>query len=321
MPQSTRIALPPVPFPRAFRSVHAFLAAGLVLACGARVPGGSVTFTESGISAAGTPLTVSATLITSGTTLSIELSNIGPATKAPADVLTSFYFGIADPDDGVRPTLTYLSASGTARQVLAGAGNDAFVSWQTNPQRLYTTPPASLAPSNLRALVPGDSGWQFKAFNNAAPQLGFGIGTVANSGIASVAGPGYAGATFDPQVVSEPGSPGQTMINLGIYSDGNLPVPGDIDPDGKLAGSVLVNARARFLFGSSKNLDTFGKSWVQGNATFGFGTGPSTVLLPEPGGIGLAASAAVLGLVWWGWRRRPGGRSAGRRPPVAGAGP
>jgi len=94
------------------------------------------------------------------------------------------------------------------------------------------------------------------------------------------------------------------MINLGIYSNGNQPLPGDIDPEGKLDGSVLVNTRALFLFGSSKNLDSFGQSWVQGNVTFGFGTGPSTVLLPEPGGIAMAATAAVAGLGWMVLRRR-----------------
>jgi len=280
------------------------LAAGLVLVWAGAGHGGTVTFTESGISGAGNPITVSATLITSGTTLSIALSNIGPKTKVAADVLTSFYFGIADPNGGVRPTLTYLAASGTACKVLEEAGNDTFVSWQTNPQRLYTTGTAALAPSNLVARVNGDSGWQFRAFDNVAPQLGFGIGTVGNSDIATVGGPAYAGLTFDPKIVSQSGPPGQTMINLGIYSNGNQPLPGDIDPEGKLDGSVLVNTRALFLFGSSKNLDSFGQSWVQGNVTFGFGTGPSTVLLPEPGGIAMAATAAVTGLGWLVRRRR-----------------
>ena len=279
-------------------------------ACGGRAHGGIVTFTESGISGAGNPITVSAKLITSGTTLSIELSNIGPKTTSAADVLTSFYFGLADPADGLRPSLTYLFATGTACQVVAGTGNDTFVSWQTIPQqKLFTTGTAALAPSNLVARVDGDSGWQFKAFDNVAPQLGFGIGTVANSAIASVAGPGYVGATFDPKIVSQSGSPGQTMINLGIYSNGNQPLPGDIAPDGKLEGSVLVNSKALFVFGSSKKLDSFGASWVQGNVTFGFGTGPATVLLPEPDGISLAAIGTAAGLGWLVLRRRRAPRS------------
>jgi hypothetical protein len=281
----------------------ACLAVALLLAGSGPARAATVTFTESGVSGAGNPITVSATLVTSGTTLSIALSNIGPRTKAVADVLTSFYFGIADPNDGLRPILTYLSATGTACQVFAGAANDSLVSWQTNPQQLFTTPPASLAASNLVAQVAGDSGWQFRAFTNVAPQLGFGIGTVGNSMIASVAGPGYAGATFDPRIVSETGPPGRSMINLGIYSNGNQPFPGDIDPVGDLSGATLVNTRALFLFGSSKNLDSFGQSWVQGNVTFGFGTGPSTVLLPEPGGIAMATSAAVVVLGWLAHRR------------------
>ena len=282
---------------------------GVCWAPGGRAVGGIVTFTESGISGAGNPITVSATLTTSGTTLSIELSNIGPKTKAAADVLTSFYFGLADPTDGLRPSLTYLLATGTACLVRAD-GNDAFVSWQTVPQqKLFTSGTAALAPSNLVARVNGDSGWQFRAFDNVAPQLGFGIGTVANSAIASVAGPDYAGATFDPKIVSQSGSPGQTMINLGIYSNGNQPLPGDIVPDGKLEESVLVNSRALFVFGSSKKLDSFSESWVQGNVTFGFGTGPTTVLLPEPDGIAMAAIASVAGLGWLAVRRRRPPRS------------
>jgi hypothetical protein len=296
---------------RTCAAVRGLIAAVLVLACGGRGRCGTVTFTESGISGAGNPITVSATLVTSGTTLSIALSNIGPKTKVGADVLTSFYFGIADPNGGVRPTLTYLSASGTACQVFAGDGNDRFVSWQTTPlQQLYTTGTAALAPSNLVASVNGDSGWQFKAFDNVAPQLGFGIGTVGNSNIATIGGPAYAGLTFDPEIVSQSGPPGRTMINLGIYSNGSQPLPGDIDARGEINGATLVNTRALFLFGSSRNLDSFGQTWVQGNVTFGFGTGPSTVLLPEPGGMAMAAAAAASGLAWWICRRR-------RRPPAA----
>lgn len=291
-------------------AARGLLAFALALAGAGHGRCGTVTFTESGISGAGNPITVSATLVTSGTTLSIALSNIGPRTKVAADVLTSFYFGIADPNGGVRPTLTYLSASGTACRVLAGDANDTFVSWQTNPQQLYTTGTAALAPSNLVATVAGDSGWQFRAFDNAGPQLGFGIGTVGNSNIGIVGGPAYAGATFDPQIVSQSGPPGQTMINIGIYSNGNQPLPGDIDAGGEISGATLVNTRALFLFGSSRNLETFGQSWVQGNVTFGFGTGPSTVLLPEPGGIGMAATAAVAGLGWLVRRRRRRRRGA-----------
>ena len=48
-------------------------------------------------------------------------------TVAKADVLSSFYFNIVDPNTGIRPTLTYMSGSGQAYEVRA-AGSDAAVS-------------------------------------------------------------------------------------------------------------------------------------------------------------------------------------------------
>lgn len=252
----------------------------------------TITFTESGTSAEGTPLTVSATLATAAdaggpnNALMITLRSFGAPSKHAADILTSFYFNIADPNDGVRPTLTYVSATGVAWEVRAGAANDTPVSW--TPQ---TWTPGSSAPSNLVAVNDFDEGWQFKTISPPPnfPGLGFGIGTVGNSDIASFI-PGATG-TFDGQVVRgvAPGS----MINLGIYSVGS---GSDIDPVGVLDGSRLVRSEAVFRFTSDKDLDSLTQTWVQGNVTFGFGTNPDSVLLPEPGTLAMLGSAGLVAL-------------------------
>ena len=269
--------------------------------------GTTVTFTESGVSAAGTPLTVSATLIATGTTLTIRLSNVGDPTRYKADVLTSLYFNLADPADGQRPTLTYVSGSGQAYEVVKN-GADTPVSWNPTLQQWTTTGTGATAASMLVATKPGDEGWQFKTLTPAPdyPQLGFGIGTVGNSGLSDV------GANFDGRVVS--GVPvGQTMINLGIYSNGNVPGVGDIDPQGGLDHSRLINTFADFTFTSDKELETLNETWVQGNVTFGFGTGPDSVLLPEPGTWAMATTGSAVGLMWLARRRW---RRAGPRRPA-----
>ena len=95
------------------------------------------------------------------------------------------------------------------------------------------------------------------------------------------------------------------MINLGIYSTGTGT---DITPNGGLDLSRLVRTEAVFTFTSSKDLDSLTQTWVQGNVTFGFGTGPDTVLLPEPGSLSIAD---LGGLVAAGWHLRS--RLPGRR--------
>lgn len=250
----------------------------------------TITFTESGVSAAGTPLTVSATLATAAdaggpaNALKITLRNFGDPTKFAADVLSSFYFNIADPSDGVRPTLSYLVGSGRAWEVHAGAVDTPY-SWMPTTQ----TWTQDSALSDLVATKDFDEGWQFKTISPppAYPGLGFGIGTVGNSNIASFI-PGATG-TFDGKVVS--GTAPGSMINLGIYSVGS---GSDIDPAGVINGARLVRTEAVFMFKANKDLSSLTDTWVQGNVTFGFGTGPDTVLLPEPGTLPMLASAGLV---------------------------
>jgi len=269
----------------------------------------TITFIEAGISTAGTPLLVSAQIDTAAdaggpnNALKITLRSTGAATKARADVLSRFYFNIADPNDGVRPTLTYLSGAGQAFEVLT-SGTDSAVSWSPNlvtTSGTWTTSGTGvLNPSNLVAIQTFNEGWQFKTLTPppAYPGLGFGIGTVGNSDIGLLI-PGTSGSTagFNGPVVS--GTASGSMINLGIYSTGTGT---DITPDGGLDGSRLVKTEAVFYFSSDKDLDSLTQTWVQGNVTFGFGTNPDSVLLPEPASLSIAS---LGGLVAAGWRLRP----------------
>jgi len=274
----------------------------------------TITFTESGVSKAGTPLLVSARIDTAAdaggpsNALRITLRSFGAPTVSKADVLSSFYFNIADPNGGVRPKLTYVSGSGQAYEVHT-AGSDTPVSWTPNlltESGVWTTSgPAATNPSDLVAKQNFNEGWQFKTLDPppAYPGLGFGIGTVGNGAIGTL----IPGATegFDGQVVR--GTDKDSMINLGIYSTGTGM---DIVPDGGLDGARLVRTEAVFAFTSDKDLDSVTQTWVQGNVTFGFGTGPDSVLLPEPGSLSLAA---VGGLVVAGWRLRSRNRRRSRR--------
>ena len=273
----------------------------------------TITFTESGVSAAGTPLTVSARLDTAADAggpnnrLKITLRSFGAPTVAKADVLSSFYFNIADPNGGVRPTLTYVSGSGRAYEVRT-TGTDPAVSWTpnllTSSGSWTTSGPGASSLSNLVAAKDFNEGWQFKTLTPPPtyPGLGFGIGTVGNSQI----GDFIPGATegFDGKVIR--GIDPASMINLGIYSTGTGT---NITPNGGLDGARLVRTEAVFTFTSSKDLDSFDQTWVQGNVTFGFGTNPDSVFLPEPPGV---AIATLGGLFATGWQLRSRSRRRSR---------
>lgn len=284
------------------RSASLLTLAVLGLLLPSTCPATTITFTESGVSALGTPLLVSAKLETAADAggpnnlLRITLTSSGAPTVGKDDVLTSFYFNIVDPNTGIRPTLTYVSGSGQAYEVRT-TGTDPAVSWSPNLMSgtgMWTTSGAAAGnPSNLVAVADANEGWQFKTLSPppAFPGLGFGIGTVGNSTI----GDFIPGATegFTPQVVS--GTLADSMINLGISSTGTGT---DIVPNGGLDGKRLVRSQAVFTFTSDKDLDSLTQTWVQGNVTFGFGTSPSTVLFPEPSGVAAAAVGGLLASVW-----------------------
>jgi hypothetical protein len=277
----------------------------------------TITFTEAGVSAAGTPLLVSAKLQTAGdvpgggaNSLRITLRSFGAATIAKADVLSSFYFNLADPNTGVRPMLTYVSGSGQAYEVLSRT-TDQPVSWApdlvTGGGTWTTMGTGTSNPSNLIAALRDNEGWQFKTLMPppAYPGLGFGIGTVGNSDIGKfVPGASSSSSGFNGRVVQGAGG-GDSMINLGIYSTGTGT---DIVPNGGLNGARLLRNEAVFNFTSDKDLSSVTQTWVQGNVTFGFGTGPDSVLLPEPGGLLIAAIGCLLAAGWRHLRFRGAGR-------------
>jgi len=252
-----------------------------VVACGPRPAAGSTVFTASGTSSLGNPVKFQADLTITENDLTIVLENLSPKdTTDAADVLTSFYFDIRNDTD--RPTLKYESASGYVYQVNKGLGNDVAV---------YYTPPMPPVPgkdeeSNLVAQNREDASWQFLEMDTKyEPNLGFGIGTVANI-LLSPSG-------FTPAVV---GPSGNDFINFGIYRGG------DIDANEVLNNNYLVKNMATFRFSGVKGytLDD-----IRPHAVFGLGAGPdSIVVVPEPSAIVIAAVAVVL----TGWGARPRGK-------------
>jgi len=313
----------PCPFPRFLSRAFGPACITAIVLSVATCFATTITFIEAGVSAAGTPLLVSARLDTASdaggpnNALKITLSSFGAPTKSKADVLTSFYFNIADPNGGGRPTLTYVSGSGQAYEVLT-SGSDKAVSWSPNllaSSGSWTTSGTGVnSPSNLVAVQKFNEGWQFRTLAPPPdyPGLGFGIGTVGNSDIGNFV-PGASGTTsgFSGDVVR--GTAPDSMINLGIYSTGTGT---DIVPDGGLDKSRLVRTEAVFTFTSDKDLDSLTQTWVQGNVTFGFGTGPDSVLLPESGGLLIAAIGCLLGA---GWRHERTRRARAARRAAAGS--
>ena len=228
-----------------------------------------------------------ARLSISGSTLSLVLANTSANdTTDPADALSSFYFDISQ--RGLRPTLTYQSASGLLYQLLKGEPDKAY----------HYSPPTKgggsgmLTPgtgtSDLRALKAGDETWQFKSMNSAAaPFLGFGIGTVGNGG--------FPGNGFDTDLVGK----GNSMINFSIYHGG------DIDPAGNLKDAYLLKNSGTFTFTFS-GTNRWSEDDIGRKAVFGFGTSPDGTIfaVPEPSTATLALLAAAAIACRSAWRHR-----------------
>jgi hypothetical protein len=271
-------------------TIAAALAVAAV-ACAPRPAAGDVIFMASGTSSLGTPVAFQAQFSIDGDNLKIVLDNLSPKdTTDAAEVLTSFYFDIWN--GTTRPTLKYESASGFVFQVKRGRDNDVPVYY--TPQRYEK---AEDKPSNLVATEKGDASWQFLEMDPAyAPNLGFGIGTVANNGLKP--------NDFTAAVV---GPAGNDFINFGIYRGG------DINPSGVLNNKYVVKNTATFNFtgvGNYKETD------IRPKAVFGLGTTPdSIVVVPEPSTIVIAASGVLLTAWRAGRRRKAGWKPA---PPTTG---
>lgn len=141
-------------------------AAGLCVALAVSTAQATLVQSWSGLSSTGIPVSFEAQFTIAGDTLTIDLFNNSPVSTAnPADLLSSFYFDVIC--NGVRPTLTYQSATG-----------DVWRALRNSPDTLVT------ANANLKAVAAGDNTWQFKDMNpGLTPMLGFGIGTVGNSSL------------------------------------------------------------------------------------------------------------------------------------------
>lgn len=208
----------------------------------------TVIFSVSGTSAKDVDVTFEARLTISGDDLTVILTNDSPVDSlSPADVLGSFYFDILN-SVGVRPTLTYFSATGdTYKGVKNGA--DALIK----------------AGADLRAVVANDDSWQFKNFDATFnPFLGFGIGTVGNSNLSPN---GFNGNVVDG-------------VNFAIYK-GEITTQPLVNPD------CLVKDTATFIF---TGLTGFTERDIVNRFTFGLGTAPDSLLVPE------LATICLLGL-------------------------
>jgi opacity protein-like surface antigen len=281
-------------------------AAAIVAALMAAPASGSVILSGTGLSASApaVPLAAQAEFTLTGTTLTIVLSNTSPDSSTKTDqMLSGFYFDIVK--NGQRPVLTYASAEGFVWKLrnnapdepynytppLVAGGPGTFVLADGNP-----TPHVA---SNLVADKANDRTWQFRDMNPAAaPFLGFGLGTVANSLFGGGGGNGFTESIVGP--------PGPDFIAFSIYKNG------DIQPVGKpVTNQFMVLNAATFTF-TSPDLAHYTLADISPAAVFGFGTGPDTVIVvPEP--AALVWVAAGLGLAWLGRRRR----STTRRWPAA----
>lgn len=269
-------------------SVGAFACGGLTTPARA-----GVILTGSGLAASGRVVAAKAEFTIFGDDLTVDLENVSPSDTVEAgEVLTSLYFDIRK--GGVRPAVSFASATGFVWLVRNGT-ND--VEYRYVPQ---TFTQVSGIPSDLKAVHPGDASWQFLTMDETRePFFGLGLGTVSNGDLSP--------NDFDAAIV---GPPGNTMLNFGIYRGG------DISPKGVLANRYLVKNQATFRF---KGVAGYAESDIVGEAAFGFGTGPdSVIIVPEPSSGILAPAVIGLALVIRRLRPRPHPSRAaahGPRPP------
>lgn len=281
------------------KRVFAPVSATAILLTAANCSADTLALSQSGLSAEGTPLFVSAIFTTGSAaggdnSLKITLQSSGAATRFKGDVLSSFYFNLANPSGTTPLSLTYDSGFGQAFQVLSGTA-DQPVSWApdlVNGGGTWTTTGTGVtALSNLVAQKDLNEGWQFITTTPPpVPGFRFGIGTVGNTNIANFI---TGASSFNGDIVK--GDAAESMINLGIYSTGT---GSDADPASSLENARLIRAEAVFSFTSDQSLVGFDASWVHGDVAFGFGTDPDLVLVPEPGSLSIAALGVVLAAGW-----------------------
>jgi hypothetical protein len=243
-----------------------------------------LTIMGSGTSAAGNQIAAKAEFSIEGSDLLVvKLSNIsdGPS-LAPADLLSSFYFDVLTFTTPARPTLGYSAATGQV-YVTDKITPDTPATYtppldpnNPGPSLSFPNPPQ---PSDLRAFVANDDTWQFLAMTpGASPYAGFGVGTVGNSDLTPN---NFNGLIVDGR-------------NFSIYK-------GDVTTQA-LDDALLVKDSITFKFSGFTGLTL---SNISPQATFGFGTGPDSIIsVPEPGGIAIATGGALSCLVWFAGRRR-----------------
>lgn len=223
----------------------------------------------------------------SGNTLTLVLANTSAANSTdPADALSSFYFDIVR--NGLRPTLSYASADGPLYLLRKTAPDERFYYRPSPTVGVTGTFIKGPGISDLRALKAGDQTWQFSQATlgqlnpSLPPGMGFGIGTVANSGFGST-------NDFDSAWVGT----GNTMINFSIVRAAGF---ADLQPNGILNGGYLLENSGTFTF---TGIDGWSLNDIRKECTFGFGTGPDGVVTvaPEPSAVVLGAVGAAVAAI------------------------
>ncbi|MCI0499661.1 MAG: PEP-CTERM sorting domain-containing protein [Planctomycetales bacterium] len=223
----------------------------LVIGISLQTADAGVIFEASGISAKGTDVSVMAELTISGDYLTIVLTNTSPVDSLnPDDTLSSFYFDIVN-GDGDRPAVAFTGASG-----------DVYLGSKTNPDQLVE------ADADIMAVNMGDNSWLFATMDKTAdPYLGFGIGTVGNSGLSP--------NNFSGSIVGG--------LDYSIYK-------GEITTQ-NLNGKLLVRETAAFTF---TGLTGFTEDDIAPAFAFGLGTRPDGLLTPEPATLAMLGLGALL---------------------------